>query len=106
MKRERFIIDLGNGHRLRWTTWEGEIVGGIIRHDMPKSEKFPYGFCEGAFWIKGNAFHKRGNVSESEKNHPQWEFNGDYQNPTLSPSFDCHCKQSHGFVRNGKWERA
>lgn len=90
-------LDLGDGHSLTWTEYEGERVGGIIRHDKPEN---PHGYCEGSFWLRGNKF--------CEKNKPgyaQWDMTGTIECPTLSPSFLCHCGD-HGFIREGKWVRA
>ncbi|MGH9768762.1 MAG: DUF6527 family protein [Blastocatellia bacterium] len=92
-------LDLGDGHSLTWTRYEGEICGGIIRHDMPVSEKFPHGYCDGAFWLRGNK------LTASEPNRPRWDLTGSFECPTLSPSFLCHCGD-HGWIREGRWVRA
>ncbi len=89
-------LDLGDGHWLKWTNYEGERVGGVIRH-TDKSER---GFCEGAFWIRGNAFNRAQNRPSAE-----WDMSGSFENPTLAPSFLCHCGD-HGFIRGGQWVRA
>lgn len=96
-KSEHQDLDLGDGHWLRWTQYEGERVGGIIRHTTDKTET---GLCEGAFWLRGNAFNR---VRASP--HPEWDLSGSFEIPTLAPSFLCHCGD-HGFVRDGKWVRA
>jgi hypothetical protein len=92
-------VDLGDGHTLTWTTYQGETVGGIIRHRTPVSEKFPLGYCDSAFWLRGNKF------TASEPDRPQWDLSGEFKVPTLSPSFLCHCGD-HGWIREGKWIRA
>lgn len=98
-----YTVDLGQGVGIRWTTWEEEIVGGILSH--PKLDG-PNGRCEGAFFIRGNKFHAESHrLSENEKHDPQWDFNGDFDKPNLTPSFLCHCK-FHGFVTDGKWRSA
>jgi hypothetical protein len=89
-------VDLGDGHSLRWTTYNGKIVGGIIRHTAQNE----LGYCEASIWIRGNDFSK-----QHSPEAPQWDMTGDFLVPTFSPSFLCHCKD-HGFIRNGKWERA
>lgn len=93
-------VDLGDGHSITWTQYEGVIVGGIIRHEMPVSEKFPHGYCDGCFWLIGNAF-----TTKYKPTAPVWNLRGTFEEPTLSPSFLCHCG-NHGWVVNGKWIRA
>jgi len=90
-------VDLGDGHWLDWSEYQGEVCGGIITHTSSKNES---GLCSGCFWISGNAYFK-----ETGKTSPAWNFDGNYQAPTLHPSFLCHCGD-HGFVSNGRWIRA
>jgi hypothetical protein len=89
-------LDLGDGHTLKWTEYEGHRVGGIIRHSAPTET----GYCEGAFWLRGNAF-----CAEHKPDSPQWDLSGGFDIPTLSPSFLCHCGD-HGWITNGRWVRA
>jgi len=89
-------LELGDGHSLTWTRYEGEICGGIIRHDKSDS---PTGYCDGAFWLRGSKF------IASEPNRPQRDLSGGFECPTLSPSFLCYCGD-HGWIREGKWVRA
>lgn len=36
---------------------------------------------------------------------PRWEWDGDLESPTISPSILCHNEQHcHSFVRAGRWE--
>ena len=95
-QEESVDVDLGDGHTLQWSEWKGERIGGIITHTKSDS---PTGKCSGAFWIS-DAFLK-----ENNRTAPIWKFNGDFNKPTLEPSFLCHCGD-HGFVREGKWVRA
>jgi len=93
-------LDLGNGVTLKWVKSYDlkSIVGGIIKHPDTLNSKYPgpdAGFCSGAFWLKGNSYNKQ----------PEWDLTGDWWNPTLSPSFLCHCG-FHGWVREAKWEGA
>jgi hypothetical protein len=90
---EKFDLDIGDGHWIQWTEYEGERCGGIIRHTDPKAES---GMCAGAFFIKSLA---------AFTNRPVWQMSGTFECPTLTPSFMCHCGD-HGFVRNGRWVRA
>lgn len=89
-------VDLGDGHSLTWSEYAGKIVGGIIRHDAATET----GYCDGAFWLRGNAFSARHNPQA-----PQWDMTGTFDRPTLLPSFLCHCGD-HGWIREGRWVRA
>lgn len=105
-----FDIDLGDDHYLRWSIYEGERCGGIISHkktaallakqrteaDVPEAVDE---FCYAAFTIKNSNFDR------VYPGRTIWEFNNDFDKPTLTPSFLCHCGD-HGFVRAGKWVRA
>lgn len=94
--RETHDVDLGDGHYIDWSSYQGSICGGIITHRTDKTES---GWCAGSFWIDD-----RYNKACGTK-HAIWGFNGNLQTPELTPSFLCHCGD-HGFVRNGKWVRA
>ena len=93
---EKYDLDLGDGHWLKWTEFHGVRCGGIIYHTDSKAED---GICCGSFWTD-----KSYNES-SGTNHAIWSINGGDEKPTLSPSFLCHCGD-HGFIRDGKWVRA
>jgi len=92
--KESHDLDLGDGHWLDWSEWQGQRCGGIITHTTTKTET---GFCSGAFWLASFTGYEHG--------HPKWQMSGTFERPTLNPSFMCHCKD-HGFVRDGKWVRA
>jgi hypothetical protein len=117
MSEKKHDLDLGDGHYLDWTTYEGERCGGIISHTkdqalyesqmakLKESGNYDeevaefYRLCQGAITIKGSTSaikHARQAV---------WEMTGTFEQPTFSPSFLCHCGD-HGFVREGKWVRA
>ena len=92
-------VDLGNGCFISWTTFEGERCGGILIH--PKTtEPNNNGECWGSFWFRNNNYNSKYN-----RKSPEWDFNNDFEIPTLSPSFLCHCG-FHGFIENGKWRNA
>jgi uncharacterized protein DUF6527 len=93
---EKFDLDLGDGHWLRWSTYKDERCGGIITHTSDKTET---GWCEGAFTIRGTQWNKE------EPKRASWEMSGTFEAPTLSPSFLCHCGD-HGFIRDGRWVKA
>lgn len=94
--RKETDLDIGSGVYIRWTSFEGERIGGILMHPEPKNEN---GECWGSFWFKQNE------KLFAKDSRPLWDFNGDYENPTLSPSFQCHCG-FHGWVKDGKWIQA
>jgi Family of unknown function (DUF6527) len=96
VKPEHFDLELGDGHWLAWSTYDGERCGAIIYHLDPKSET---GFCSAAFTIAGTK------ICAVMLDRPVWKFSGTWDIPTLAPSFVCHCGD-HGFVRNGLWVRA
>lgn len=88
---------LNETHYIRWVTYKGEIIGGILGHTSEESV-YPEGWCEGAFNFKDNLFNR-----EHPRDGDTWEFNSDFVKPTLNPSFLCHCKACHCYVRDGKW---
>lgn len=94
---EKFDVDCGNGVFLFWTTYQGTRNGAMIIHqkaDPPNNN----GECWGHIWIEGHPL-------AAEENRPTWQFNGDFEKPTLSPSILCACG-FHGFIENGKWRNA
>lgn len=91
-------VDLGNGVFIGWTTFNGVRCGGILIHPISREINPDTGECSGSFWFKDKK-----NQFETER--PVWEFNNDFEKPTLSPSFLCHCG-FHGFVKEGKWIQA
>jgi len=103
-------LDLGDGHWLDWSTYKGERCGGIITHvktdELKAKQRAEYGDqpwidgnCQASFTIRGSQW----NIDEPR--YASWEFDGNFEQPTLSPSFLCHCGD-HGFIRQGKWVRA
>ena len=89
-------LDLGDGHRIRFAVYEGEISGGDVQH--PPVE----GKCDGHGWI---SFEGRAWARKFNGNLPSWKIES--ENPlTLSPSILCRGCGDHGHIRNGKWERA
>lgn len=92
-------LRLDDAHYIIWVEYEGERCGGILGHRSDKVEN-PYfqGHCEGAFWFERNKFHQK----YPQESVTTWKFNGDFDQPTLSPSFLCHCKECHIFIVDGK----
>lgn len=89
-------IDLGDGHRIVFSEYEGEIAGGNVKH--PPVE----GKCSGDGWI---SFEGRAWARGFNGKLPSWTVES--ENPlTLSPSILCRACGDHGHIRNGKWERA
>jgi hypothetical protein len=91
-------IDLGDGHRIVFSEYEGEKrVGANVLH--PPVE----GKCGGDGWI---AFEGR---SWARKFAPgaiaTWKVESEVPF-TISPSILCRACGDHGFIRDGKWVRA
>lgn len=89
-------IDLGDDHVIVLTDYKGEKrVGGNVAHltkDGCVCNQFiPF---EGRAWANG--FQGRITTWKVENDLPL----------TLSPSLLCRACGDHGFIRNGKWERA
>jgi hypothetical protein len=47
----------------------------------------------------------RAALNEKPSDGPSWLFDGNYENPTLTPSIN-HMGHWHGWLRNGWWEQA
>lgn len=85
-------LDLGSDVWLRWTHPKDKPVdGALIFHKTSEGK-----LCGGSISLKNDP---------DGETRDTWEFNGDYEKPTLSPSVLCHCK-FHGYVREGKWVSA
>lgn len=90
-------LDLGDGHQIIFATYDGEVAGGNVMHAPVE------GKCGGNGWVsfEGRKWHNGFNAGTT----PGWKVESD--NPlTLSPSILCRACGDHGFIRNGKWERA
>lgn len=89
-------IDLGDGHRIEFAEYEGEIAGGDVIH--PPVE----GKCSGRGWV---AFAGRKWAAAFGGSIQTWTVES--ENPlTLSPSILCRSCGDHGHIRNGRWERS
>lgn len=96
------MIDLGNGHRLVFTSSEYEATGEPLTlaqacggiHEHPNAKDGPP--CAGYVHFRGRPDRRSG------ENRPAWEIVQD-EPLTLSPSLLCRTCGSHGFIRNGKW---
>lgn len=57
---------------------------------------------------RGHSYTIKLNDLMNKRNHPCWEFNGDINNPTFSPSLLNYASENtprcHLFIRNGKIE--
>ena len=97
MIEEREEIDLGDGHRMVFSSHKGEArVGASIFHRETE------GKCSGNGWV---AFEGRAWAKNFDNRIDTWKVESD--DPlTLSPSLLCSACGDHGFVRNGKWVRA
>ena len=93
-------IDLGDGHRIVFSEYEGEArCGGNVIH--PPAE----GKCGGQGWIsfEGRAWAKSFDPGQIAT----WKVEEDVGDRfTISPSILCRACGDHGFIRDGKWVRA
>lgn len=91
-------LDLGDGHKIRFAEYKGEIAGGNVLH--PPVE----GKCSGDGWV---AFAGRAWAKEFSNNKGFQAWKVESVEPlTLSPSILCRACGDHGFIRKGKWVRA
>lgn len=94
----RYDVDLGDGHYLAWSEYntpEGtETSGGLIFHARPGLPE-----CFAGFTLRNTRY------AADYPSDDTWLLTGHKETPTLSPSFRCHCGD-HGYVREGRWERA
>lgn len=96
-QNERDEIDLGDGHRMIFTSYKGEKrVGANVAH--PPVE----GKCGGESFV---VFEGRAWAQTFEGGIATWKVEAD-EPITLSPSLLCRACGDHGFVRNGQWVRA
>jgi len=106
---ERWDLDLGDGHWLKWFRWapDRSIESNALRYaGVPDCEKFgasvPHrrvdgSLCDGFVTIDGEV------QSVVHPGAPKWRVES-WDPLTLSPSLLCHCGD-HGFIRGGKWVR-
>lgn len=91
-------IDLGDGHRLLFSEYQGEKrVGGNVLHP-PVAGK-----CSGQGWIafEGTSWARQ----FTENSIATWRV--EQAEPfTISPSILCRACGDHGFIREGRWVRA
>lgn len=86
------LIDIGDGHAIELREFAGEIAALDLHHPGCASPAFI------SFTGRSWARQFNGNITT-------WEVEQD--NPlTLSPSLLCRACGDHGFIRNGRWERA
>ncbi len=107
LDRSKHEIDLGDGHFVSFTSWapdrklnpqwahlpDNDRIGGIIRHIKPDGQQ-----CEGSIWFDCEQ------TRQVFSSRPRWTVSC-WEPLTCTPSFLCHCGD-HGFIRDGKWEKA
>jgi len=84
--------DLSNDVSIRWIFNRDQtaIVAASVCHKTTQGE------CCGYIALRGHP---------NPEGVDTWEFDGNYELPTLSPSVLCKCG-FHGFIRGGIWESA
>lgn len=91
-------IDLGDGHRIVFSEYQGEKRAGANVLHPPVEGK-----CSGQGWI---AFEGRSWARQFTSN-PIATWKVEQEEPlTLSPSILCRACGDHGFIREGRWVRA
>jgi hypothetical protein len=88
-------IDLGDGHFLQFSEYEGEIAGCSISHKGKNGED-----CNG--WV---AFAGRKWAASFPQGISTWNVVSE-EPLTLEPSVLCRVCGDHGHVKCGKWVRA
>lgn len=89
-KPEKGDIDLGSGVWLRWTQCKGEERSGALIFHKKDDGKL----CWGSISLKNDP---------DAATRDTWEFNGNFEKPTLTPSVLCSCGL-HGYVTDGIWK--
>lgn len=102
-------IDLGDNHSIAFACWspdrglnpqydglpDVEKYSAIVRHLKPDGSA-----CVGAITLENEVSRKL-----EPQGTPMWKVES-WEPLTLSPSLLCRECGDHGFIRNGKWERA
>lgn len=99
MTDERDELDLGDGHRIVFSEYDGEKrVGGNVMHPPVEGKCSGEGWVAfaGRAWAKGFAGSPTFQAWTVETEEPL----------TLSPSILCRACGDHGHIRGGKWEKA
>lgn len=90
-------VDLGDDQTLEFTTWYGDLTkttgGAIVTHRKPDGS-----------WCQGSITFDVPISREKAPGRPMWTVES-WDPLKLSPSLACHCSD-HGFIRQGRWERA
>lgn len=103
----RFDLDLGDNHKLRYTCWKPDRNLNPQYEHLPDVEKFgatiyhlkPDGSpCLGAVIFNSQV------QAAIMPGRPGWHVES-WEPLTLSPSILCSCGD-HGFIRQGKWTKA
>lgn len=85
-------IYIGEGHRILYADYKGEVAGINEYHLKADST-----WCSGWIVFKGSAWDK-------EFSTPITNWDVVQREPlTLSPSILCHTCGSHGYIRDGRW---
>jgi hypothetical protein len=101
-------LDLGDDHRLFWVGFapdrtlnpqyanlpDVERCGAIVQHKMPDGK-----------WCSGYVRFDIAALAHLEPGRPKWTVHS-MEPLTLSPSIECRACKDHGYIRNGRWERA
>lgn len=88
--------DIGDEHFIKFASYKDDPKSGAtVRH-----KKSDGSICDGWIDFDGSAW-----AQEFNNNITVWQVLS-WEPLTLSPSIACRSCGDHGFIRNGKWERA
>jgi hypothetical protein len=90
-------VDIGDGHSIVLARYEGEVAGANVYHSRPDgAECVGWVAFAGRAWARGFPDGLAGKSWDVIQADPL----------TLAPSIKCRSCGDHGYIRNGKWERA
>lgn len=90
----RIELDLGHDHRLRFSQYEGAIVGAIVEHLDPQGQP-----CSGAIMFDVPEAHTF--IARDNRSRPLWTVQA-WQPLSLDPSVLCQCGD-HGHIKDDRW---
>lgn len=95
---EKADLDLGSNHWLGFSNYEDEVSGAVIYHYNERG-----GVCLGWIAFAGRAWAE--SFNKSGRRIETWKIQ--QEDPlTLWPSLQCNSCPDHGWIKNGKWEKA
>lgn len=94
-------IDIGHGHKIRYTGWWPDREINPQYKDMPDIDKIGI-IVDTGNGCKSMALFDLPGVAELMPGRPVWQVQS-WEPLTLSPSLLCQLCGDHGFIQNGRW---